>query len=128
LWNVFGHIPGGDRLMVARKVLNFLAPEGVLILDVNNRHNRAAYGSLRVAGRRLIDWLLPDTRRGDSVFTWRHGETKVNGKGHLFTPREVLDLFQSVGFRLVSMLTVDYETGYVSDSRHDGQLFAVFAV
>lgn len=127
LWNVFGHIPSRDRLMVARKILNFLVPGGVVILDVNNRHNRAAYGSLRVGLRRLMDWLLPDTRRGDSVFTWRHGETKVNGKGHLFTPREVVDLFQSVGFRLVSMSSVDYETGYVSDTRHDGQLFAVFS-
>jgi 2-polyprenyl-3-methyl-5-hydroxy-6-metoxy-1,4-benzoquinol methylase len=127
LWNVFGHIPSGDRLMVAKKILTYLSPEGLLVLDVNNRHNRAAYGILKVAGRRLIDWILPDARRGDSTFTWHQAGSQSSGKGHLFTPDELIEIFHAAGFRLNRILTVNYQTGFVSESRHDGQLFAVFS-
>jgi hypothetical protein len=127
LWNVFGHIPSNDRLAVAKKIRSFLSPKGLLILDVNNRHNRSNYGFLRVACRRFIDWLLPDTRRGDSSFIWHQDGSKFTGKGHLFTPRELVNVFETAGFSIVCVLTVDYDTGLVSNSRHDGQLFAVFS-
>jgi 2-polyprenyl-3-methyl-5-hydroxy-6-metoxy-1,4-benzoquinol methylase len=127
LWNVFGHIPSNDRLIVAKKIISYLSPKGLLILDVNNRHNRSNYGFLRVAGRRFIDWLAPDARRGDSSFIWHQDGSKFTGKGHLFTPRELIKIFETAGFSIICVLTVDYDTGLVSNSRHDGQLFAVFS-
>ncbi len=123
LWNVLGHVPGSAaRIAGLRRMAALLAPGGLIVIDVNNRHNAAAYGQWRVLWRKLIDAAWPDERRGDVTVTWKVGGTAVSGRGHLFTPAEVRRLVQSAGLRIADELAIDYVTGKQSRRLVDGQL------
>jgi SAM-dependent methyltransferase len=123
LWNVLGHIPTrADRLAALRRMRLLLARGGRLFLDVQNRHNAAGYGWLRVMGRALLDGAAPDERRGDATFTWHVGGAEVRGHGHLFTPAEIAGLLREAGLAVVWRVAIDYATGKRSASPFRGQL------
>lgn len=123
LWNVLGHLPDRARRLAAlRAIRRLVAPRGAVFLDVNNRHNAAAYGRMRVAFRRLADCIAPDERRGDAAFTWRVAGVSVPGMGHLFTPAEIEGLIAAAGLRIAHRVAVDYLTGASSPSPFRGQL------
>lgn len=124
LWNVLGHVEGTqNRIRALTKMRQSLTdPRAVLFLDVNNRHNSAAYGALRVGGRRFLDWIWPDERRGDTRFTWKFGQKEIAGSGHLFTYAEMLSLFSAAGLRIREEVFVDYITGAESKRKTDGQM------
>jgi hypothetical protein len=104
-----------------------LAPNGRLFVDLNNRHNAAAYGKARVAWRMLLDAAWPDESRGDASFTWNIAGRAFPAMGHLFTPHEARRLFREAGLRIVERAAVDYATGAVSRSAFLGQLVYVLA-
>jgi len=123
LWNVLGHLAGRAlRLAALKAIKRLLAPAGAVFLDVNNRHNAAAYGSLRVLARRLADFAAPDDRRGDAVFQWNVGGVNLPGTGHLFTPAEIEGLIVESGLRVADRIAVHYATGAYSASPFRGQL------
>ena len=123
LWNVLGHLPDRPaRLAALKSMQGLLAPAGALYLDVNNRHNAAAYGSLKVLARRCVDFLLPDERRGDASYEWRIGGLNLPAMGHLFTPAEIEGMIEASGLRVARRVAVDYATGRESPSPHRGQL------
>lgn len=123
LWNVLGHLPDrAARVAALAGVRRLLARDGVLFLDVNNRHNARAYGRWRVAMRRFVDHVVPDESRGDASFEWRVGGTRVAATGHLFTLRELEDILLSAGLEIVHRMAVDYRAGVVSDDLRHGQL------
>lgn len=124
LWNVFGHIGNNElRVTALRNLASFLKPEGVLMLDVNNRHNANAYGAAKVIGRVFIDFLNFDERRGDASYEWKIGDQIFHGSGHLFTPAEIEGLFRKAGLHIQERLSLNYSTGKVSTSKYCGQLF-----
>jgi SAM-dependent methyltransferase len=125
LWNVFGHISAGARPKALRNLAAKLRPGGRILLDVNNRHNAAAYGRFAVLKRVLIDALAFDPRRGDAVYEWKIGGQAFRSSGHLFTPGEIEDLIGGAGLKVRRRIAVDYATGAVSESRFRGQLFYV---
>ncbi len=123
LWNVLGHVPGHDaRVAALRRMARALAPGGRLFLDVQNRHNAAAYGWWRVVGRLALDAVRPDERRGDTSFDWRIGDRTLRGHGHLFTPAEIGGLLRESGLRPLRRVAIDYLTGARSASALRGQL------
>jgi ubiquinone/menaquinone biosynthesis C-methylase UbiE len=123
LWNVLGHIADPPRRLAALKSINrLLAPAGVLFIDVNNRHNAAAYGRLKVLARRCVDFLSPDERRGDAVYEWKMGGHTLPAMGHLFTPAEIEGMIAESGMRVARRLAVDYATGEFYASPYRGQL------
>jgi SAM-dependent methyltransferase len=123
LWNVLGHVPTRNaRLHALRRMASLLAPGGRLFLDVQNRHNAAAYGRWRVYGRVVLDALWPDEQRGDSSFNWHIGGRTFRGRGHLFTRREIWALIEEAGLRVVGWAAIDYATGARSQSQLTGQL------
>jgi ubiquinone/menaquinone biosynthesis C-methylase UbiE len=123
LWNVLGHIGTRyKRIEALKRMRRMLDDEGRLFLDVNNRHNASAYGSIRVLGRRFIDAIRPDERRGDATFHWKVGEKTMTSMGHLFTPKEVEGLFRASGLRVKNRVSVNYATGAISASISEGQL------
>jgi len=123
LWNVLGHLPGrAARLAALGSIRDRLQPGGCLFLDVNNRHNSSAYGWWKVLGRRIIDALAPDERRGDAVFEWKVGQRSFPAAGHLFTPAEIEDLIARSGLNIWRRLAVNYVTGEYSTSPFRGQL------
>ena len=123
LWNVLGHLENGDaRSAALSRMKELLSGRGAIFFDVNNRHNAAAYGWLRVAGRVVVDFLDPDERRGDASYEWRIGEKSFPAMGHLFTPREIGRIIAAAGLVVRKRLAIDYETGARSDSPLRGQL------
>lgn len=124
LWNVFGHIPTTEkRLKALWNIHACLKPNGVFMMDVNNRHNAAAYGGLKVLGRVVLDTLAFDERRGDAHYDWVIGDQTFKGFGHLFTPSEIEKLFKQVNLNVLERLSVNYATGEVSKSPYKGQMF-----
>jgi len=123
LWNVLGHLRDrGARVAALREMRRVLAPGGSVFFDVNNRHNRRAYGTWRVALRRAVDALAPDDRRGDTRFEWKVGGRRIPATGHLFTPREVDAIVLAAGLEVVRRVAVDYVSGQVSTDEREGQL------
>lgn len=124
LWNVFGHMADSKiRLATLKLMKTKLKAGGSVLLDVNNRHNARAYGTLNVMKRRLIDALAFDETRGDVHYQWKIGNESVPSSGHLFTPAEMTRLFGQAGFRVAERLSVNYTNGEVSTSPFEGQLF-----
>jgi len=123
LWNVLGHIESRvQRVEALRRMAGLLSAEGVLFVDVNNRHNAAQYGTLKILGRIVKDFLLPDEKRGDATFEWNVGNTKMISMGHLFTPREIEGLFIASGLKVRQRVTANYQDGTISKSVLKGQL------
>jgi SAM-dependent methyltransferase len=128
LWNVFGHVPeNATRLKALTNIQQLLSEGGILILDVNNRHNALAYGKLKVLGRIIVDRLFFRESRGDAVYDWKIGQKTFKSKGHLFTSTEIETLFKAAGFRILKRLSINYSTGEISHSRYKGQLFYVLS-
>ena len=123
LWNVLGHLPDRTaRIRALAGMRRLLAPGGRIFCDVNNRHNARASGPLRVLGRRMLDAIYPDDRRGDAVFEWRIGDERIPGRGHLFTPGEMDSIVHEAGLRIEERIAVDYLSGAPSPRPWDGQL------
>ncbi len=123
LWNVLGHVGGRSaRIEALERMKNLLRPEGVICLDVNNRHNAAAYGRWRILYRRVIDALAPDDRRGDAVFDWKIKSRVIRATGHLFSPRELEGLIAQSGLLIRERGVINYQTGEVRSSPFQGQL------
>ncbi len=128
LWNVLGHLPGHDeRVRALAKMKNYLTDKGRIFFDVNNRHNAAAYGWLRVFGRILIDTVYFNEKRGDASFDWKIGCNVYPAMGHLFTPLEVERIVRESGLHVQRKAAVDYATGEVSCSPLRGQLLYLVA-
>jgi SAM-dependent methyltransferase len=89
LWNVFGHMTDdAARLATLKAMAGKLKPDGMIMLDVNNRHNQLSYGRWNVLKRRIIDAFVFDETRGDAHYEWNIGGQKFPASGHLFTPAE----------------------------------------
>lgn len=126
LWNVMGHMPDRDaRVRALRKMAALLAPGGKIMLDVNNRHNTAAYGKYTVLGRRILDAIRPDERRGNVSFSWNINGLNIPANGHLFTPAEMRTLFQKAGLRLTKSFAIDYKSGARTTDLTKGQMFFI---
>lgn len=124
LWNVFGHMTdSAARLTTLKALVQKLKPEGILMLDVNNRHNQLAYGRWNVFKRRICDALWFDEKNGDAHFEWKIGDQSFPASGHLFTPAEMQGLFTQAGLRVIERWSVHYATGELSSSPFNGQLF-----
>lgn len=123
LWNVLGHVPTPSaRIEALTRMSQLLAPGGRMFIDVNNRHNAAAYGRWRVMLRRMIDAIKPAPARGDVSFEWRVNGDVVPAMGHLFTPAEMAELLHRGGLRMIRRMTVDYVSGQIAESPFKGQL------
>lgn len=124
LWNVFGHMDNSAvRLKTLQAMAQKLKPGGVIMFDINNRHNQLAYGRLTVLKRRIIDALFFDEKRGDAHFEWKIGGQSFPASGHLFTPQEIERIIAQADLRVVERCSVNYATGALSASPFNGQLF-----
>jgi SAM-dependent methyltransferase len=126
LWNVLGHVEtGAKRLAALSRMRALLADGGLIFLDVNNRYNARAYGTLKTAARALFDLVSPSETNGDLSFEWEIGGRRIRARGHVFTPREVESLASRAGLRVRERHVIDYETGARRRFAFQGQLFYV---
>lgn len=123
LWNVLGHLADRQaRVKALRAVKKSLSSDGVLFLDVNNRHNAPAYGRLKVFGRILIDFLKPDENRGNTEFQWEISGKSFPAMGHLFNPKEIEGIIKESGLMIIERVVVNYANGNISKLPWLGQL------
>ena len=123
LWNVLGHLENRNkRIEALMRMKRLLAENGVVFLDVNNRHNASAYGWIKVFGRIVVDAAWPDEKRGDASYDWKIGEKSFPAMGHLFTPVEIESIIKESGLNIKTRIAVDYNTGTCSLSVLKGQL------
>lgn len=123
LWNVLGHIEGAGRHQALVNMRALVAKNGLVIVDVNNRHNARHYGWLR-AGRNLIaDWLRRGT--GDFVVARSVSGREIATVSHVFSEAELKALLEAARLNLVATYYVDYNTGDLQPKRWGGQLCAV---
>jgi SAM-dependent methyltransferase len=126
LWNVFGHIGSSDILIrVLKHLMTKLNPNGIIMFDVNNRHNAAEYGHFRVFLRTIIDAINFDEKRGNATFKWMAGDKVIQGKGHLFTPYEIESIINKANLQIDQRHYFDYVTGQSNISKYWGQLFYI---
>lgn len=124
LWNVFGHVTSPEkRLTAMTHIAAKMKQDAIFMIDVNNRHNARAYGTLNVFKRIIVDALDFDVTRGDASYEWKIGDQTFQSSGHLFTPGEIEGLFSGAGLRVHERLSFDYATGQSSSSPYKGQLF-----
>jgi SAM-dependent methyltransferase len=127
LWNVLGHVESEHgRSRVLANMRGLLHPGGALIVDVNNRHNAAAYGWPRALRNALLDLLRPG-HRGDFVIRRALAGKEVATVSHLFSFRELLTLCRTAGLEPLEAHFVDYADGSRRGSRWQGQICLVAA-
>lgn len=109
LWNVIGHVDDPKKFL--REVGRLIDSKGILIIDVNNRHNVKQYG----IGATLRNMLMSIFKT--STDKWRFPVSKspdVTTLSWITNAREIEALANDAGLRLVRRLFVDYETGKTS--------------
>ena len=125
LWNVLGHVGGpNDRLAAIRQMRAQVNNDGIVIVDVNNRHNAAAYGWPKVL-RNLASDRFRGNQAGDFLVTRQTSDRLVSTIVHLFALEEIIELFRSAGLRPKQTYFLDYESGQPARNRWRGQLCVV---
>ncbi|MBI2009268.1 class I SAM-dependent methyltransferase [Candidatus Saccharibacteria bacterium] len=126
LWNVLGHIKEAKRQVALMNMKRLLDPNGQLMIDVNNRHNRAAYGLRPALRNTLKDFVSRnDNRHGDFPISRNVGEKTIATETHIFSWRELLLLLEKSGFNVLETYSVNYETGEIEWLKSAGQIFII---
>lgn len=120
LWNVLGHIIHvEDRGKAMRGIVEFLADDGVLFVDVNNRFNIHQYGFFRCLRNAIIGIFQKE--KGIFVLPINDSMTQV----YLSSKTEFVDLLNGSGLRIDRLAYVNYQNGEIEKKSWHGQLFAV---
>jgi len=128
LWNVLGHIPSAEkRAQALRNMRTLLSPNGRLFLDVQNRYNAREYGAFQSAVRWMYDRLRPSETNGDITVTWTTDNGAVHAYGHVFTRKEMLQLFAAVDLKISRSYVVDYSRGEERSSTFAGSFLFVLS-
>jgi len=121
LWNVLGHV--GDleeRRIFFQCCKELLAPNGRLILDVNNRYNVSVYGN-----KDVMENLTNDLEQKPGAGYFDLGDSESVTQVYIHAPLEIENLALDVGLHVSELRYIDYETGKFRDTFFEGQLFYV---
>jgi SAM-dependent methyltransferase len=126
LWNVLGHVPSPQkRLRALWNMCELLSPTGLVYVDVQNRYNARAYGTVATFGRWLRDRIVPSSHNGDVTVRWKSPRGEIATYGHVFTHAEMTNLIGRAGLKIVKREFVDYATGELRSSRFAGSMFFI---
>ena len=115
-WNVLGHL---TNISDAFKLISHaVRVNGHFIFDFNNPFNYKHYGSVNVV-KNFLRLNFSKTNRS-LKFKIKHGESITETKFYSVT--EVSRLLRIHGFKIISLVYLDYETGEF-ESRNRGQVF-----
>ena len=128
LWNVLGHLGNEQRILTGLKnIRKSVHKNGIVIMDVNNRHNISQYKKNAV--RNIIkDFFAYKFENGDIKFN-----ISINGKNipsyvHIFNKREIEKLIDMAGFEIESKIYINYANGKIEKSPLFGQLCYILTV
>ena len=128
LWNVLGHL--GDKQQILTGLMNIkksLKPNGIVILDVNNRHNVSQYGWKAI--RNIIkDMFSYKFENGDINFNISLGNKNIPSNVHIFNKHEIEKLLKESGFGIKHRFYVNYANGKIKRFPLFGQICYVLTV
>lgn len=128
LWNVLGHL--GDKQQIStglKNIKNAIKPDGVVILDVNNRHNVFQYGWKAIKNI-IKDCFIHNFENGDIKFNISLDSHNIPSCVHIFTKYEIEKLVNAAGFEIKSTFYINYANGGFENSPLFGQLCYILTV
>lgn len=128
LWNVLGHLGNEQRILTGLKnIRKSVCQNGIVILDVNNRHNISQYK--RKAVRNIIrDFFAYKFENGDINFNISINGQNIPSYVHIFSKYELEKLIDAAGFEIKSKFYINYANGDIEKSPLFGQLCYVLTV
>jgi len=128
LWNVLGHL--GDEPQVLNGLQNIkksVKKDGIVILDVNNRHNLAQYG-WQAFKNMIKDMFFYSFNNGDIKFNINLESGTIPSSVHIFSRPEIERLIKQAGFVIKHRLFINYANGKQQKSSLFGQLCYILTV
>ena len=128
LWNVLGHLGNKEQVLLGLKnIKKSIHQNGIVILDVNNRHNLSQY-KWKAARNILKDFFTYDFTNGDINFNILVNGQNVPSCVHIFTKDEIENLIKASGFNIESKFYVNYANGNFENSALFAQLCYILTV
>lgn len=128
LWNVLGHLGNEQRgltgLINIRKTVR---KNGIVILDINNRHNISQY-KIKAVKNIIKDVFTYKFANGDIKFNISINGQNIPSYVHIFNKHEIEKLIDAAGFEIKSGVYINYANGDIEKSPLFGQLCYVLTV
>lgn len=128
LWNVLGHLGDKEHVLSGLKnIRKSIQPDGIVILDVNNRHNISQYKGKAV--RNIIkDFFIYKFENGDITFNISINDKQIPSYVHIFNKYEIENLINMAGFEIKSKFYINYTNGNIKKSALFGQLCYILTI
>ena len=110
-----------------KNIKNAIKPDGVVILDVNNRHNVFQYGWKAIKNI-IKDCFIHNFENGDIKFNISLDSHNIPSCVHIFTKYEIEKLVNAAGFEIKSTFYINYANGGFENSPLFGQLCYILTV
>ncbi len=128
LWNVLGHLGNEQRgltgLINIRKTVR---KNGIVILDINNRHNISQY-KIKAVKNIIKDVFTYKFANGDIKFNISINGQNIPSYVHIFNKHEIEKLIDAAGFEIKSGVYINYANGDIEKFPLFGQLCYVLTV
>ena len=115
LWNVFGHVQ--NPVCALKNLSRQLKDDGLLFIDINNRHNMREYGFYNAMRNIIIDMT---GSAGHGEFPLRGSSMKV----YIYCADEFENIVNKAGLDITQRVFVNYNSGKKC-TRFGGQIFYI---
>lgn len=128
LWNVLGHLGNEQRgLTGLTNIRKTVRKNGIVILDINNRHNISQY-KIKAVKNIIKDVFTYKFANGDIKFNISINGQNIPSYVHIFNKHEIEKLIDAAGFEIKSGVYINYANGDIEKSPLFGQLCYVLTV
>lgn len=128
LWNVLGHLGNEQRVLTGlTNIRKSVRKNGIVILDINNRHNISQY-KIKAVKNIIKDCFIHNFENGDITFNISLNSYNIPSCVHIFTKYEIEKLINAAGFEIKSTFYINYANGSFENSPLFGQLCYVLTV
>jgi len=128
LWNVLGHLGNEQRVLTGlTNIRKSVRKNGIVILDINNRHNISQY-KIKAVKNIIKDVFTYKFANGDIKFNISINGQNIPSYVHIFNKHEIEKLIDAAGFEIKSRVYINYANGDIEKSPLFGQLCYVLTV
>lgn len=128
LWNVLGHLGNEQRVLTGlTNIRKSVRKNGIVILDINNRHNISQY-KIKAVKNIIKDVFTYKFANGDIKFNISINGQNIPSYVHIFNKHEIEKLINAAGFEIKSTFYINYANGSFENSPLFGQLCYVLTV
>ncbi len=128
LWNVLGHLGNEQRVLTGlTNIRKSVRKNGIVILDINNRHNISQY-KIKAVKNIIKDVFTYKFANGDIKFNISINGQNIPSYVHIFNKHEIEKLIDAAGFEIKSGVYINYANGDIEKSPLFGQLCYVLTV